>query len=190
MCGGDGGGIPGARLPTGVDGSRGASRHHASTLTGPGGGVSSSPGHGSCLPEPQGVPRTSVWSPVNTQKCATRVRTQRTHHAHTTCIHVHAHTLHVSVHTHALQDTYMQMNAHTCTHDTKMCTHTRGPHGLSGATTHFSRPACGLTQDFRDRQGPTGSARAGQTEKDKIIRKERFISSLRIYYKQCQIFKM
>lgn len=54
----------------------------------------------------------------------------------------------------------------------------------------FTRPACGLTQDFRDSQGPTGRARAGQTEKDKIIRKERFISSLRIYYKQCQIFKM
>lgn len=31
---------------------------------------------------------------------------------------------------------------------------------------------------------------AGQTEKNKMVRKENFISSLRIYYKQCQILKM
>lgn len=73
--------------------------------------MSSSPGHGSCLPEPQGVPRTSVWSPVNTQKCATPVHTHCTHHTHT-CIHVHAHTLHASVHT----CTAGHIHANECTH--------------------------------------------------------------------------
>lgn len=74
--------------------------------------MSPSAGHGSHLPAPQGLPRTSLWSPVNIQECATRVHTHHTDHMHTLA-HTHAY---VCMHTR-----YTHLCVHTMHHRTHTC---------------------------------------------------------------------
>ena len=126
-------------------------------------------------------------------------------YAHHACTCLHVQTMHAS-----------HICTNTCTQHTHAHTHTRAL-GVSEAASPFhSLSAFRLKADCAARQhaalltprptgagswisetfkGPPGRAgweaeRAGQMEKDKTLRKEHFISSLRMYYKQCQILKM
>lgn len=114
--------------------------------------------------------------------------THATHRTHTrtahdmpTCACIHTcHTPHVCAHS-------MHCDAHACA---RMPACTRA----HGRCSWLPRPAAssfGPTSPARPRAAGPGQAEgAAQMEQDKTLRKEPFISSLRIHYKQRQVLKM